>query len=109
MTKTIKVALSMNVVVGKAYGHDTPVFGDSMAYVVFRPYWSVPYSIARAEFLPKIARDPDYLAKKGFEVVNSKQDVVTSGTVTTAKSSSNSAQASFSSAKRQGQRTHWDS
>jgi murein L,D-transpeptidase YcbB/YkuD len=77
-----KVAFSMNVVVGKAYGHDTPVFGDSMAYVVFRPYWSVPYSIARAEFLPKIARDPDYLAKKGFEVVNSKQDVVTSGTVT---------------------------
>ena len=77
-----KVAFSMNVVVGKAYGHDTPVFGDSMAYVVFRPYWGVPYSIARAEFLPKIARDPDYLAKKGFEVVNSKQDVVTSGTVT---------------------------
>jgi L,D-transpeptidase YcbB len=80
--ENFKVALSMNVVVGKAYGHDTPVFGDSMAYVVFRPYWGVPYSIARAEFLPKIARDPDYLAKKGFEVVNSKQDVVTSGTVT---------------------------
>jgi murein L,D-transpeptidase YcbB/YkuD len=77
-----KVAFSMNVVVGKAYGHDTPVFGDSMAYVVFRPYWSVPYSIGRAEFLPKIARDPDYLAKKGFEVVDSKQNVVTSGTVT---------------------------
>jgi L,D-transpeptidase YcbB len=80
--ENFKVAFSMNVVVGKAYGHDTPVFGDSMAYVVFRPYWSVPYSIGRAEFLPKIARDPDYLAKKGFEVVNSKQDVVTSGTVT---------------------------
>jgi murein L,D-transpeptidase YcbB/YkuD len=80
--ENFKVALSMNVVVGKAYGHDTPVFADSMAYVVFRPYWSVPYSIARAEFLPKITRDPDYLAKKGFEVVNSKQDVVTSGTVT---------------------------
>jgi murein L,D-transpeptidase YcbB/YkuD len=80
--ENFKVALSMNVVVGKAYGHDTPVFGDSMAYVVFRPYWSVPYSIGRAEFLPKIARDPDYLAKKGFEVVDSKQNVVTSGTVT---------------------------
>jgi L,D-transpeptidase YcbB len=72
----------MNVVVGKAYGHDTPIFSDTMEYVVFRPYWSVPYSIARAEFLPRIARDPDYLAKKGFEVVNSRQDVVTPGTVT---------------------------
>jgi L,D-transpeptidase YcbB len=77
------VALSMNVVVGKAYDHDTPVFSDSLQYVVFRPYWSVPYSIAKSEFLPRIARDPDYLAKKGFEVVNSRQDVVTSGAVTT--------------------------
>ena len=77
-----KIALQMNVVVGKAYDHNTPVFGDTMQYVVFRPYWSVPYSIAKAEFLPRIARDPDYLAKKGFEVVNSRQEVVTSGTVT---------------------------
>lgn len=80
--ENFKVALTMNVVVGKAYDHNTPVFEDNMAYLVFRPYWGVPYSIARAEFLPKITRDPDYLAKKGFEVVNSKQDVVTSGTVT---------------------------
>ena len=77
-----KVALSMNVVVGKAYGHDTPVFSDTMQYVVFRPYWSVPYSISKAEFLPRVARDPDYLAKKGFEVVNNRQEVITSGAVT---------------------------
>ena len=77
-----RIAMQMNVVVGKAYDHNTPVFSDTMQYVVFRPYWSVPYSIAKAEFLPRIARDPDYLAKKGFEVVNSRQEVVTSGTVT---------------------------
>ena len=79
--ENFKIALQMNVVVGKAYGHDTPIFSDTMEYVVFRPYWSVPYSIAKAEFLPRIARDPDYLAKKGFEVVDSRQTVVTSGTV----------------------------
>jgi murein L,D-transpeptidase YcbB/YkuD len=78
-----KIVLSMNVVVGKAYAHDTPVFIDSLQYVVFRPYWNVPYSIAKAEFLSRVARDPDYLAKKGFEVVNNRQDVVTSGMVTT--------------------------
>jgi L,D-transpeptidase YcbB len=77
-----KVALSMNVVVGKAYAHDTPVFTNTMQYVVFGPYWNVPYSIAKTEFLPRLASDPDYLAKKGFEVVNSRQDVVTSGAVT---------------------------
>jgi L,D-transpeptidase YcbB len=80
--ENFKVVLQMNVVVGKAYGHTTPVFSDTMEYVVFRPYWSVPYSIVKAEFLPHIARDPDYLSKKGFEVVNSRQDVVASGTVT---------------------------
>jgi murein L,D-transpeptidase YcbB/YkuD len=77
-----KIALTMNVVVGKAYDHSTPVFEEKMAYVVFRPYWNVPYSIAKAEYFSRIARDPDYLAKKGFEVVNSRQEVVTSGTVT---------------------------
>jgi murein L,D-transpeptidase YcbB/YkuD len=80
--ENFKIVLQMNVVVGKAYGHGTPVFSDTMQYVVFRPYWSVPNSIAKAEFLPHIARDPDYLAKNGFEVVNSRQEVVTSGTVT---------------------------
>ena len=77
-----KSTLSMNIVVGKAYNHNTPVFSDTVQYVVFRPYWNVPNSIAKAEFLPKIAGDPDYLAKKGFEVVNGRQEVVTSGTVT---------------------------
>jgi len=80
--ENFKIALQMNVVVGKSYGHTTPIFSDTMEYVVFRPYWSVPYSIAKAEFLPHIARDPDYLAKKGFEVVDSRQEVVTSGAVT---------------------------
>src|SRR6202030_3971907 len=59
--ENFKVAVTMNVVVGKAYGHDTPIFVDRMEYLVFRPYWSVPYSIARAEFFSRIARDPEYL------------------------------------------------
>ncbi|MGD1080863.1 MAG: L,D-transpeptidase family protein [Candidatus Sulfotelmatobacter sp.] len=80
--KDFKIGVMMNVVVGKAYGHDTPVFSETMKYVVFRPYWEVPYSITRAEMIPHILKDPDYLAKKGFEVVDSKQNVVSAGTVT---------------------------
>jgi murein L,D-transpeptidase YcbB/YkuD len=80
--ENFRIALTMNVVVGKAFDHSTPVFEDTMAYVVFRPYWNVPYSIAKSEFFPKIARDPDYLTKKGFEVVNSRQQSVTAGPVT---------------------------
>ena len=39
--ENFKVAVTMNVVVGKAYNHDTPIFVDRMEYLVFRPYWSV--------------------------------------------------------------------
>ena len=77
------IGVTMDVVVGKAYGgHDTPVFSDTMEYVVFRPYWEVPYSITKTEVIPHLAEDPNYLAKKGFEVVDSRQNVVTTGTVT---------------------------
>jgi len=79
--KDFNVAVTMNVVVGKSYGHQTPVFSDTMEYVVFRPYWEVPSSIIRGELVPHIARDPGYVGKKGFEVVDSQQRVVSEGTV----------------------------
>jgi murein L,D-transpeptidase YcbB/YkuD len=72
--------LTMPVVVGKAYRTQTPVFADQMRYVIFRPYWNVPVSIAHAELIPKIARDPSYLAAHGFEVVNG-EEVITDGEV----------------------------
>ena len=78
--KDFKIGVTMNVVVGKAYGgHNTPVFDDTMEYVIFRPYWEVPPSIIGGEMIPHIVRDPDYLASKGFEVVNSKQNLVCDG------------------------------
>jgi L,D-transpeptidase YcbB len=80
--KNFNIGVTMNVVVGKAYGHDTPVFNDMMEYVVFRPYWEVPYSITKGEMIPHIVRDPNYLAEKGFEVVDSKQNIVAEGAVT---------------------------
>jgi murein L,D-transpeptidase YcbB/YkuD len=76
-----KTALEMNVIVGKAYQHETPVFEEDMQYVVFRPYWNVPSSIQRSEIVPAIRRDRDYVAKKGYEVITSKGMVVTSGTI----------------------------
>src|SRR5207245_4500482 len=62
------VAVMMNVVVGKAYGHHTPIFASKIRYVIFRPYWNVPPSIARAEILPAIQRDPDYMARENLEI-----------------------------------------
>jgi murein L,D-transpeptidase YcbB/YkuD len=76
-----KTTLEMNVIVGKAYHHETPVFEEDMQYVVFRPYWNVPPSIQRSEIVPAIGRDRDYVAKKNYEVITSNGTVVTSGTI----------------------------
>jgi murein L,D-transpeptidase YcbB/YkuD len=79
--KDFNIGVTMKVVVGKSYGHNTPVFSETMKYVVFRPYWEVPPSIIRAELIPHIQKDPEYLAKKGFEIVDARQQPVGSGAV----------------------------
>ncbi|MET0596286.1 MAG: L,D-transpeptidase family protein, partial [Mesorhizobium sp.] len=55
------------VIVGKP-NTPTPVFSDTMEFVVLNPSWYVPQSIIKKEYLPKLANDPDYLARKGFVV-----------------------------------------
>jgi murein L,D-transpeptidase YcbB/YkuD len=72
-----KVALSMNVIVGRAYHSRTPVFGGQMEYVIFRPYWNVPVGIARAELARDIAKDSRYLEKHNFEITTPTGEVVT--------------------------------
>jgi len=73
--------LTMNVIVGKAFHHKTPVFEKEMRFVVFRPYWDVPPSIQRSETVSAVQKDRDYIAKKGFEVVTHGGQVVTSGAI----------------------------
>ncbi len=73
--------LFMRVVVGKAYRHQTPVFASDIKFVIFRPYWNVPLSIVRAEMLPHIEKDPAYLEKNSYELVNNAGTVVGSDTV----------------------------
>lgn len=61
--------LEMKVIVGQEYEDKaTPVFSDSMEYVVFRPYWDVTPDIAAKEIFPKIEANPDYLAENNMEI-----------------------------------------
>jgi len=62
-----KVIEAMNVVVGQEGWH-TPVFADTMEYIVVNPSWNVPQSILEDEILPALERDPDYLAKHNMEM-----------------------------------------
>jgi murein L,D-transpeptidase YcbB/YkuD len=75
------VAFYKNVIIGKAYGHKSPIFEKEIQYVVFRPYWDVTPSIQRNEIVPHILKDPSYIAKHNFEVVTPKGEVVTDNQV----------------------------
>lgn len=62
-----KPEFDMAVVVGKTY-HKTPVFSDSMEYIVFNPTWSVPPGISRNEILPALQKDPGYARRENMVV-----------------------------------------
>ena len=73
--KDRQIDYECRVVVGKEF-HETPVFTSDIKYAVFNPTWTVPYSIATKEMLPKLKKDPNYLQNRnmtllrGNEVVN---------------------------------------
>ena len=72
-----KSVMDIRVVVGKP-GNNTPIFSEDMETVVFSPYWNIPDTIAENETAPAVARDPNYLARQGIEILR----VSSSGTET---------------------------
>ncbi|GBD32068.1 hypothetical protein HRbin33_01030 [bacterium HR33] len=62
-----ETVLEMRVMVGRPYRR-TPVFSDTVRYLVLSPYWHVPHNIAVQDILPRIKRDPSYLTQQGFTV-----------------------------------------
>jgi len=55
------------VIVGKP-DTPTPIFSNSIRYMLFNPVWRVPQSIIKKEMAPKLARDPNWLARHGYKV-----------------------------------------
>ncbi|MFZ0391661.1 MAG: L,D-transpeptidase family protein [Calditrichia bacterium] len=66
--KDNKIALKMPVIIGRAYDTNTPVFFDSLEYIVFSPTWTVPLKIAREEFLPKLKKDSTYISRNHYRI-----------------------------------------
>ena len=65
-----ETVMEMRIVVGKEYTA-TPVFSGTIKYLEVNPYWNIPHGIAVEEILPKIRKDPDYLAKQRIRVFES--------------------------------------
>jgi len=57
------------VIVGRHY-HETPIFKGTLRYIELNPTWTLPYSIATKETLPKLKKDPTYLAKKNMIIMD---------------------------------------
>mgnify|MGYP001248497072 CR=1 FL=1 len=64
-----ELAWSSRVVVGRA-ARQTPVFGGLMTYIDLNPTWTVPPTILREDILPKLRRDPGYLARENISVID---------------------------------------
>jgi len=75
-----EIVWQTKVQVGKTF-HQTPVFRDEMKYVVFNPTWTVPYSIATKEMLPRIKNDPTYFQNREFDVKNRSGEVVDTASI----------------------------
>ena len=61
-------SLEMKVIVGQSYEDKaTPVFSDSMEFVVFRPFWNITPDIQAKEIGPKIAANPGYMDAENLE------------------------------------------
>ena len=64
-----RTMLAMNVVVGTAFKTQTPVFTDELEYLIFAPYWDVTPNIARKEIKPEALKNPEFLARNRYELV----------------------------------------
>ena len=61
---------NLRVVVGQAMKNETPVLMAEMRFIDFMPYWNVPYNIVKKEILPKLIKNPGYLAGENMELVS---------------------------------------
>ncbi|MDH3576978.1 MAG: L,D-transpeptidase family protein [Gammaproteobacteria bacterium] len=75
-----QIVWTTNVIVGDPE-NKTPVFQSMLKSVVFNPTWTVPYSIASKEMLPKIKRDPAFFRRGNYELFDRAGNPVDSSSV----------------------------
>ena len=64
-----KVLLTSRVIIGRPQT-PTPIFRATAVAVTVNPPWNVPHSIAVKEILPRLRRQPNYLATEGMVLLN---------------------------------------
>lgn len=67
-------------IVGKPY-RKTPVFSDSVEYLVINPWWETPHSLATRDKLPLFRKDPAAVKRLGFQILDRSGNIVSSDTI----------------------------
>lgn len=70
-----EVRLTSKVICGKPNTR-TPVLTSNISEIITYPQWVPPPSIIEKEILPAVKKNPGYLARKGFSLVDSKGNEV---------------------------------
>jgi murein L,D-transpeptidase YcbB/YkuD len=78
------LVLSSKVVVGKPQTR-TPVLTSAVSEMITYPQWTIPASIIEKEILPGLKKDTAYLRKKGYMLLNGKNEEVSPDSVNWAK------------------------
>lgn len=66
--------MKMRVVLGSEYT-PTPVFHDTLKYIVFSPTWNVPKSIIAEEFIPKLRENPAHFDPERFKFFKAGKEI----------------------------------
>lgn len=69
------VVLESKTIVGKP-GTRTPALNSEITDMITYPQWTIPNSIIKNEILPALKKNPGYLARKGFNLVNLKGETI---------------------------------
>src|SRR5690606_16467588 len=63
--KNSRKELEMKIIVGR-YMTKTPIFSDTIEYVVFNPTWTLPMSIMKNEMLPKLQSGTGFMYRENY-------------------------------------------
>ena len=74
------LVLESKVIVGKPATR-SPVLSSQITDMVTYPQWTIPASIIKKDILPAMKKDAGYLASKGFNLVDSRGEIVNPYTV----------------------------
>ena len=69
-----RVKLEMPVVVGREK-RPTNIFSTQITGIRFNPTWTVPPTIKKEDYLPKLQEDPYYLSDRGIELMDGDMSV----------------------------------